>query len=107
MINIYAWLDQPQEVRKKLAEKLKINKSGGVILSGGRLECDGHTSKDLYESVTVEKMQEYTGSKETDVNVLFNLCVKKCQEPEVVPEPEIKVEATPKVEPKKRGRKVK
>ena len=83
MINYLFWLSQPPEIRAKLAIALKIRKSTGVTLDGGRVVCDGHTAQDLLDAITVEKLQAFTESKESDIYKLFELAKNKVLYPTI------------------------
>ena len=74
------WLELPHETRLKLIEIFKIPRSeGGHItysMYGADVESDGHSHEDLKE-ITIERMQAYLGSTETDFFDLFNTLLEK------------------------------
>lgn len=102
------WLSLPRETRNKLVQLFNIPRTGeSVVRSGavspegnimGEVTSDGHSAKDLY-AITVEKMQEYTGSKHADFYKLWDETVSQLNAPEVPEQPIHVVEA-----PKRRGR---
>ena len=83
MINPVHWLQLEQGTRSKLAKALNIPKSGGVVVNngvgGGIVISDGHTAKDLFEGITLKKLQEFVGSTEKDFLKLFDLAVAKVE----------------------------
>lgn len=85
------WLQIPMEIRAKLREIFNIPRSKGNILEGNVIKSDGHTFEDL-AVITVEGMQRFTGSDNTDFMSLFNVTVNQIEdliEPSVAQEPEI------------------
>lgn len=101
------WLALPTETRHKLEKLFSIPKTGEVVVNigvisaqgniSGQAASDGHKPGDLY-SISIEKMQEITGSKSTDFYGLFNEVVSQLNSPV---EPNA---TTEQVVPKKRGR---
>lgn len=84
MINPARWLQLSADTRAKLKVALNIPKSGGVMVSndGGGISTiisDGHTAQDLYEGITLQKLQEYLGSAEKDLIKLFEEAVDKIE----------------------------
>lgn len=53
-----------------MREVFQIPRSGGSVMENGKLTSDGTTDKDL-AAITVESMQEYTGSTLTKFEELF------------------------------------
>ncbi len=80
ILNLHLWVSLPNEVRFRIRHLFKIPQSGNVFVNDGKIETDGTTVED-FKALTVEKMQDYLESKETDFNKLFDLVVKKIQEP--------------------------
>ena len=64
------WMAYSHEERLILHEKLGLKKSEGTFVENNKLISDGHTIQDLM-GVTVEKLQELTGSKSGDMVVLI------------------------------------
>lgn len=84
------WLKVPMEIRVKLKEVFNIPRSKGTVIEDNRVMSDGHTIEDL-QAVTIEKMQNYLDSEETDFVQLFNKCVQRIEdeiEPEIAEEPD-------------------
>lgn len=75
-LTIPQWLELPPYIRMKLAKLFNIKRSTGAEVHNNVLVSDGHTHKDL-ATVTVEKMQEYTGRDTTDFYELLNLTIGK------------------------------
>ena len=65
-----------KEMRDKLASVFKLKKSGITEILDQSVVRDGHTEEDL-SNVTIDSMQEYTGSKETSFGKLWELTVSK------------------------------
>ncbi len=64
------WLQLPIPVRTQLKKVFGIPRSSGTVVEDNRVTTDGHTHGDL-AFITVEKMQDFTHSEETDFFVLF------------------------------------
>lgn len=83
------WLSLSQETRAKIAALFEIEKSGSVYVvngaNGPKVQSDGYTYEDL-SVITVERMQEITGSKSTDFYHLFRNVVAIVQEEELLEE---------------------
>lgn len=75
-LSVQNWLALSQEVRAKLIELFNIRKTGIVTVEGGQVKCDGCTYEDLGK-ISVEKMQEVTGSKEKEFVKLFGLVLDR------------------------------
>lgn len=79
------WLALPQETRHKLEKLFDIPRTGEVIVRvggmtsagniGGVATNDGHSAGDLY-AISVEKMQEITGSDSDNFYALFKEVVE-------------------------------
>ncbi len=70
------WLTYPHETRLKLAELLKLPKTGHIhVTSRGEIISDGFTPEDL-KNITVEKLQELTNSKTEDIVKLMEKLIK-------------------------------
>lgn len=66
MEKIYSqnWVDLPKEVRQRLSEVFGIERTGITEVRDQTVISDGYTNTDL-QAITLEKMEEYIGSKET------------------------------------------
>lgn len=90
------WLALPTETRHKLEKLFNMPKTGEVVVNigaispegniSGNATSDGHKAGDLY-AISIEKMQEFTGSKSKDFYALFNETVSQLNGP-VVPMPD-------------------
>ncbi len=82
-INVPDWVALPFETRQKLVKQFGVPKSGGSevqnLSTGNRIVSDGHTHQDL-KAITVEKLQEFTGSLSTDFYDLFSQAISKLTE---------------------------
>lgn len=72
------WLSLPNEVRAKLKVVFGIPRSEGARIEDNKVMSDGHNHRDL-TAITVEKMQDYTGSKQVDFFKLFDLTLDRIQ----------------------------
>jgi len=82
-IDMREWMNLSPDVRGKLVEIFNIPQSGNVhvqsTISGGVVISDGYTMDDLL-NVSVENMQKYLGSEETDFYKLFDKVLGKKDE---------------------------
>lgn len=78
------WLALPSETRLKLARLFDIPRTGQVVVHtggivagniGGVVSQDGHSAGDLY-AITVEKMQKFLDTDDTDFYKMFNHIVE-------------------------------
>lgn len=65
------WLLLPFEVRQYLVTEFKIPRSSYTLVQDNKVMADGYTHDDL-ATITIEKMQHFTGSKETNFYTLFD-----------------------------------
>lgn len=80
ILSMSTWLSLRTETKQALRDMFNIPRSGFVEVVDGRVHSDGTSLVDLM-SLTVDKMQEYAKSKETDFSVLFNQIVKGIENP--------------------------
>jgi hypothetical protein len=78
-IVIPQWMQASQEVRLKMREIFGIVQSSHTEVAGGVLITDGVTHKDL-ESLSVEKMQDFTGLEGKTIYDLFRETVSKIEQ---------------------------
>ena len=76
MISSIRWLQEPEDVRAKLIEKFKIQKSGGRSVENNKLISDGISGEELYAKLNVKALQEFTSLESTDVYELFAVAVE-------------------------------
>lgn len=95
MQNIYQqnWMILSKEVRNKLAEIFKINRTAITEVRDDTVICDGYSNTDL-SVITLEKMQEYTGEVGS-FGAIWELTLKKI---ELELHPELKIEEPTVVE---------
>lgn len=83
-LSYVAWMSLPVETRQKLVALFVIEKTGESVvhvgaMTGGNIsgehKSDGYTPKDL-AIISLEKMQEITGSKNDNFYELFGQLVK-------------------------------
>jgi hypothetical protein len=110
------WLSLPLSKRIELANKLGVAKVRSTHVANDVIVDDGYVISDIEGALTVEAMQALTGSKSTDVLVLWELLIAEPAvevvaetpaAPEVTQEEkkEAKIEVIKKVTPKKNGTK--
>lgn len=95
LLNLHTWVTLPNEVRFKISSIFKIPKTGSVLVNDNVVETDGTTIEDIAH-LTVEKMQVYLKSEETDFHKLFDLVVAQIRE-EIWPTPKVDVVEAPRV----------
>ncbi len=77
-VTIPEWLKLSIPVRQRLVAVFEVPRSQGTMVEGNTVVSDGYTHKDL-EAITVEKMQVFLDSKETDFIKLFDAVVVKIE----------------------------
>ncbi len=82
-LSVPDWLRLSNETRLKLVEIFSIPRSTGsqmdMIGGQGVIKSDGHTHQDL-SVITVEKMQLFLNTDESDFLTLFQALIKKLEE---------------------------
>jgi hypothetical protein len=86
VLNQQVWLDTPQDIRNKLIKEfglvLDCSKSVENLPFGARVTSDGYSPRELMK-ITVERLQTYVGSNETDFYKLWNMAIEKNERPTV------------------------
>lgn len=77
-LTIPQWLGLPIHVRDRLKILFNIPKSAGSMVENNKVISDGHTNEDLLR-VSLEAMQTYLGSTETEFYALLNQVVEKIE----------------------------
>lgn len=105
-MSIHAWVSLPNEVRYRIRAIFNIPRSSNTVVNDGAIETDGTTYED-FKALTIEKMQEYLGSTDTDFHKLFDEVVAKVND-ELYPKVAVVAPVIPIIEvsmiSKKRGR---
>lgn len=78
-ISTKQWLDFPISTRQALVQIFDIPRSSTSYVEDNRVISDGHTQADLDESITLEKIQAYLGSKDDNFYKLFGEVIKKIE----------------------------
>lgn len=73
------WMLLSSQVRGRLAEVFELKKTGGSLVQDNKQMSDGYTDKDL-EVITIEKMQEFIETKDTDFLTLLTGLRTKVEE---------------------------
>lgn len=92
MLSKLEWLNLSIPTRSLLVQRFNIPKSGYTHVQDGQILTDGYTEQDL-QVVTVERLQEYLESKETDFYKLLAQTVQKLEEEERIKAEELAKEA--------------
>lgn len=93
------WLKTAVSTRFLLAEKLGIKRTLPIHVSDNYVVQDGFAIQDVENIITVENLQNITGSGETDLEKLFDIAVAIVEGHDVQASPEvINVETEVKVE---------
>lgn len=78
LLSPQVWLSLPKETRAKIADLFGMKKSGGVEVfngpNGPEVRSDGYSYSDL-AAITVERMQQITGSTSDNFYALFKKIV--------------------------------
>lgn len=106
MVLYYQWLQLPLATRAKIAQEFGFIKKGPTEVFSNTIKSDGYLIKDIDEAITLNGLQKYLGTTETDFTILWNYLIDKIEgrnivlidKVEAVPQP-IAVDA-----PKPRGR---
>lgn len=75
MILYSSWLKLPLSTRNKVAEKFKLSKTGPTHVFGKDVIQDGYDLKNIEGALTVDNMQKFLNSTETNPEALFRLVV--------------------------------
>jgi hypothetical protein len=86
MLNQQIWLNLPQEKRNELAKEFGLvidcSRSVDNLPWGAKVTSDGYSSKELMK-ITLEKLQTYVGSTETDYYKLWDMAVCRGERPTI------------------------
>jgi len=78
------WANLPLETRNKIAGEFGIIRKGSVEVFANTIKSDGYLIKDVEAALTLNKLQNYLGTSETDHTVLWNYLVDKMDGKNVV-----------------------
>lgn len=73
------WRNIPIDTRTKIAHQFGIIKKKPTHVSDNRIIEDGYLVEDIESTLTVDKLQEYTTSQETDMILLWNMMIDKIE----------------------------
>lgn len=115
ILSMSMWTSLSSEQRNRIRAVFSIPRSSSVVVNDGVIETDGTTTKD-FESLTIEKMQQYLNDESNDFHKLFDKVIAKVTE-ELLGKKEdivvvsegspITIIVEPKLEPKKVSKKKK
>lgn len=108
ILSMSMWVSLSSEQRNRIRTIFKIPRSGSVEVQDARIVTDGTTPRD-FESLTIQKMQEYLGDTSTDFHKLFDKVIARVQDDiegksVVIPEVKMTEVINPVITPKRRGR---
>ncbi len=87
MIFLYShWRGLPLSTRNVIATAFGIAKVGPTHVANNVIESDGYKIDDVERALNVDKLQVYTGSDSTDMQVLFDLTVAKAEGRMITPD---------------------
>ncbi len=86
------WVALPLPTRVAIAAKFGIAKTGSTHVVGDRIQDDGFKIQDVENALNIDKIQEFLGVENTDMNTLFTLLVAKIEGKEELPAPEVVAE---------------
>lgn len=84
MFSYSLWRQTPINTRIEIARVFGIAKIGSTHVVNNVVESDGYKVEDVDRALNVESIQNYTNSKETDPNVLWELLVAKASGSELI-----------------------
>jgi len=79
-------MDTPLNVRTKITEQFGVPKIRSVHVANNVVVDDGYNVKDIERIISVENLQEFLGTNESNLEVLFQRLVDKMEgkeEPQV------------------------
>ncbi len=79
MILFSQWLSLPLSTRHKIASEFGIEKKGPTEVFNNTIKSDGFLIKDIESALTVERIQKYFGTTETNLTVLWNYLIDKME----------------------------
>lgn len=79
MILYGSWIAQPLTLRHKIAAQFNIKKTGPTEVVANEVTRDGYNLKDIESALTIEALQAYLSSTETDHVKLWNMTLDKIE----------------------------
>lgn len=73
------WLSLPLPTRNKIAQEFNITKKGSTEVVANVVKSDGYMIQDVEGALTVERLQEYLGTDEVDIMVLWRWLVERVE----------------------------
>lgn len=103
------WLSLDLPTRIKIAEIFDIIKRGSTHVVDNRIQSDGYNIEEVEAKLSVENLQKYLVTKESDPHVLWDLFTARLEGKEVeqVIEPPLEQKATMSVLPPKEAKQFK
>lgn len=73
------WLALEITTRIKLANEFGILKVGSTHVVNNAIQSDGYLIKDIESKLNLVSIQNYLGTRETDLSILWNMLVDKIE----------------------------
>ena len=89
-----SWCALSLETRFKIAKEFGIEKKGPTEVFSNQIKNDGFLLKDIETALSLNNLQKYLGTQETDLPILWGWLIDKI-EGRSIPEPIIQEEAKP------------
>lgn len=93
MVFMYSrWMALPLSTKAKLATQFGIPKNGAIEVYANTIKSDGYLVHDIENALTLNAMQKFLGSDETDGNILWEYLINKIENRTQKMEENIKIE---------------
>lgn len=79
MFLFHQWLELPINTRHEIAARFGIKKRGSTEVVDNAIKSDGYLVKEIEDSLNVKAIQEYVGTKEADMSLLWTWMVEKAE----------------------------
>lgn len=96
------WLNLSLATRNKIAKEFNIAKTSSIEVVDNYVKSDGFRVHDVENALTVQSLQSFLGTEESDMAVLWVEMVKKIESVvDVIPQPKMPEPIKPEEMPKK------
>ena len=86
------WMALPLSTKGKLAQQFGIPKNGAIEVYANTIKSDGFLVHDIENALTLDSMQKFLGTEETDVTILWDYLINKIENRTPKIEENIKIE---------------
>lgn len=73
------WISLPINVRIKIANQFNIQKRSSTEVVDNQIKSDGYKINEVEEALNIDALQEYIGTQETDMMMLWMWLVDKIE----------------------------